>query len=120
MEILKAIKRRFIRRQEYNSGESMVQETGLSLSYEDRLRQLIRAEMFRQHTRPEAESFAEADDFDLPGEVEWVSPYENDFDPEPAPTETAPTSAPAEAPPPAPSVTSAPPVGDNNGSPSQA
>jgi len=91
--------------EEENSGEKIQQPTRLRMTQNDRIRNLIRHEMFRQAAGQEGhESFEEADDFDLPDE-EWVSPYEEKFDPDfdhppaklvkqPAPTPSAPASAP--------------------------
>lgn len=74
--------RKLTRPFEKNNGEKMRQPTNLRLSQHDRIRNLIRHEMFRQQLgKEEAESFEEADDFDLPENEEWVSPYEEQFDP---------------------------------------
>lgn len=97
--------------QEVNSGESMAVETGLSLSQNDLIRQMIRQELFRQQADDAAETFEEADDFDLPPEEgEWVSGYEDDFDP---PSETnAPVNEVLKTPPPAPDPGPKTPDGD--------
>lgn len=68
---------------EKNDGSSLVQRTSLRISNVDRVRQIIRHEMFRQQQDSEHESFEEADDFDLPDDEQWVSPYEERFEPEP-------------------------------------
>lgn len=81
--MLNKIKKRFF--QEKNNGEKLVQRTGLRISTNDRIRQMVRHELFRQQVNNEAESFEEADDFDLPDGEEWISPYENEFEPEPVP-----------------------------------
>lgn len=70
---------------EPNDGKSMVNHTSLRMSNNDRIRQLIRAELFRREVNNQAETFEEADDFDLDENEPWVSPYEDGFDP---PTET--------------------------------
>lgn len=92
---------------EANSGESMVQLTGLRLSPNDRIRQLIRMELFRQAAgKEDAESFEEADDFDFDDGDEWHSDYENEFEPV-APAVEIPVE-------PSPPVTPAPPVPAGN------
>lgn len=71
---------------EINSGEQLVTPTGLRIvSSTDRIRQLIRHEMFRRQEDAENETFEEADDFDLDDGEEWVSPYEDYFEPESLP-----------------------------------
>lgn len=118
MKIVESIKRRFLRRQEHNSGESLVRETGLYLSTEDRLRRIVQNEMFRQRMNSQAETFAEADDFEMPEVGEWVSPYENEFEPEtPPPVTETPSGQPASNPPPATPANPASSGGDNNGPP---
>lgn len=84
---------------EENSGERLVQTTGLRISTTDRIRQMVRHELFRQQANAEAETFEEADDFDLPDGEEWVSPYEGDFDPPPSPADPKPAGAGSGAPP---------------------
>lgn len=102
---------------EENSGESMVITTGLRFSQEDRIRQIIRQEMFRRAISDEAESFEDADDFDFDDGEEWVSPYEEVFDPSPE----TPSDPPEPDPKPA-AGGSNPPVtsgGGDNGTPPQ-
>lgn len=90
---------------EDNDGVSLVVQTGLSLSSEDRFRRLIRQELFRQALgKEEAETFEEADNFDLDEDEQWVSEYENDFDPPEV-------SIPVEHPETPSSVTNTPPSG---------
>lgn len=69
---------------ERNSGDCVVSRTGLKLSREDQIRQMIRHELFRSTVNDKAESFEEADDFELDEDDEWFSPYEEVFDPSPA------------------------------------
>lgn len=89
------------RKPEYNSGQQVVMPTNLRLpSRDDRIRQLIRHEMFRQAAGQEqAETFEEADDFEMDDGDGWVSPYEDDFDPD---FDRAPPAKPAPAPEPSP------------------
>lgn len=70
---------------EHNDGSQMVQKTGLRISTNDRIRSIIRHELFQQQANKEAETFEEADDFDLPDGEEWISPYEEQFEPDPTP-----------------------------------
>lgn len=70
------------RKFEQNNGERMQQATNLRLSQNDRIRNLIRHEMFRAQINNESETFEDADDFELPDNEEWVSPYEETFDPD--------------------------------------
>lgn len=101
MSISDRLRRIFSFPPEENSGYSVTAETSLRLSPDDRIRQLIRQEMFRQALgAEESETFEEADDFEFDDGDEWVSPYEIGFDP-PTVTvadssETAPNSAAAE------------------------
>lgn len=46
------------------------------------MRQLVRAELSRAAAEQGHETFAEADDFDLPDGEEWLSPYEETFEPQ--------------------------------------
>lgn len=102
MSITDRLKRVFNRQQEANSGYSVTAATALRLSPDDRIRQLIRQEMFRQAMGQEqAETFEEADDFDFDEDEEWVSPYEVEFEPPSSvtvadPSETTPKPAAAE------------------------
>lgn len=103
------------RQTEENNGQSMVAATGLHLSQEDRIRRIIRMEMFRNQVNNEAETFEEADDFDLPDGDEWHSPYEETFEPvapdTPPPVTPATVSPKAETtPPPATDPPPAPPA----------
>lgn len=66
---------------EVNDGEELLQRTRLSVSNIDRVRQIIRHELFRQQVDDSAETFEQADDFDLDDGDEWVSPYEENFEP---------------------------------------
>lgn len=91
---------------EENSGESMVTQTRLHFSENDRIRQIIRAEMFRRAIDASAETFEEADDFELDDDTEWVSDHEEQFDP---PSVTIPTSPAAAANPPPASPPAVPP-----------
>lgn len=45
------------------------------------MRQLVRAELSRAAAEQGHETFEEADDFSLPDGEEWVSPYEETFEP---------------------------------------
>lgn len=96
---------------EENNGEQLVQRTALRIDSTERIRQIIRHELFRQQANEEAESFEEADDFDLPDGEEWVSSYEEKFEPEPE-LSTADQAAPAALKPPVdvPSGTSSDPA----------
>lgn len=79
---------------EKNSGELLAQRTGLRImSSTDRIRQLIRHEMFRANEDREHESFEDADDFDLDDNEEWVSPYEEQFEPDSSSSDDQPVSA---------------------------
>lgn len=100
---------------EVNSGEPVEIPTRLRLSGDDKIRQMIRHELFRQAAGQEGmESFEEADDFELGEGDEWVSPYEDGFDPDfDSPAE--PTKDPEPAPAPAPSQ----PVKSNENEPSK-
>lgn len=94
MSLKTAIRRlaKFGRRPEVNSGVSLTTTTRLNLSQTDRMRQIIRHEMFMQAIDKEKETFKEADDFDLEDGTEWVSPYEDVFeplDPDPKPAALA-------------------------------
>lgn len=91
---------------EENSGETLVQKTGLRImSSTDRIRQIIRHELSEHAARSEHESFEDADDFEFEDGEEWVSPYEEKFDPPAEP------SAPADS-----VVGSVPPSSENSGS----
>jgi len=80
---------------EQNNGEILVQKLNLNLSQTEKVRQMIRHELFRQAIgKADRESFEEANDFDLEDE-EWVSPYEETFEPDPSPLPTAPVPEPA-------------------------
>lgn len=99
---------------EPNSGESEVALTSLRLTQVDRVRQLIRHELFLQAAggADQHETFEEADDFEMDDGDEWTSPYETDFEP---PSETVVEHpAPAPNPPPAPVVPPATNVGDGS------
>lgn len=103
-------------REEYNSGEKLVHHTSLHMTQNDRVRQIIRHEMFKQAMgAPGHETFEEADDFELPDGDQWVSPYEEQFDPNfdhPPGKPTSgpePVAAPAPSQPPASSVKNEPP-----------
>lgn len=79
---------------EKNSGEVLTQRTGLRImSSTDRIRQLIRHEMFRANEDKDHESFEDADDFDLDDDEEWVSPYEELFEPDSSSQDDKPVSA---------------------------
>lgn len=95
--------------EEENSGESLVSVTGLHLSQEDRMRRIVRSEMLRQMTNSRAETFEESDDFDLDDGEEWVSGYEESFDPPSVTTEPVAKLVPT--PPPASEPSSPPPGG---------
>lgn len=85
---------------EKNSGESLVSDTGLHLSQTDRIRQMIRQELFRQAMGvPQAESFEEADDFEMDDGDQWVSPYEETFEPPAVDPPPVPAAGGAAAPP---------------------
>lgn len=79
---------------EKNNGEVLTQRTGLRImSSTDRIRQLIRHEMFRANEDKDHESFEDADDFDLDDNEEWVSPYEELFEPDSSSSDDQPVSA---------------------------
>lgn len=68
---------------EKNNGEVLVQRLKLQLSERDKVRQMIRHELFTQAIgKAGHETMEEADDFDLPDGDEWVSPYEEKFEPQ--------------------------------------
>lgn len=95
---------------EPNNGEILVSSTNLRLDQNDMIRQMIRQEIFRANVNEGAESFEDADDFDLDDGEEWHSDYEESFDP---PSVTTPISSEAETtPPPATSPPPPPPAGD--------
>jgi len=99
---------------EKNNGELLVQKLNLNLSQTEKVRQMIRHELFRQAIgKVDKESFDEANDFDLEDE-EWVSPYEETYEPDPSTAVTAsspePVSGPGAAPEPVkPSAENVPP-----------
>lgn len=70
-------------KQESNDGSSLVHRTGLRIQNTDRVRQLIRYELFRHAEDNKLDTFDEADDFSLDDDEEWNSPYEQEFEPEP-------------------------------------
>lgn len=90
--------RKLLRKPEQNSGEVLVQHTALRISNEDNIRRIIRQEIFRNTINREAETFEEADDFEFDDGEQWVSPYEEQFDPElivpPVPPDTTSTANP--------------------------
>lgn len=98
-----------VRTPEINSGEQVELPTRLRMqNRDDRIRQMIRHEMFRSRIADEGmETFEEADDFEMEDGEEWVSPYDNEFDPDfdaaPAPPPAQPAPSPAPPPAPAPS-----------------
>lgn len=76
--------RKLFRKPEENSGEVLVQKTALRINDSDGIRRIIRHEMSKiASAAMQAETFEEADDFELSDEEEWISPYEEIFDPEP-------------------------------------
>ena len=91
------------RKQEYNSGEKIELPTRLRMpDRDDRIRQMIRHELFRQAAgKEEKETFEEADDFDLDEGEQWVSPYEEEFDPDFDAPPAKPVKDPAPSPAPA-------------------
>lgn len=96
---------------EPNNGEILVSSTNLRLDQNDMIRQMIRQEIFRSQVNEGAESFEDADDFELDEGEQWVSDYEEGFDP---PSVTTPVSTEsATTPPPAPVQTPQPPAGDD-------
>lgn len=111
MSIVETVKKVFRpkRQTEVNNGQSLLSTTGLHLSQDDRIRRLIRMELFRREVNDQAETFDEANDFDLPDGEEWVSPYEEGFDP---PSETPPpvSAESATTPPPAVDPPQSPPA----------
>lgn len=94
---------------EKNSGEQLVTPTGLRIvSSTDRIRQIIRHEMFRRAEDSEHETFEEADDFELDDGETWISPYEENFEPEPSePPSPEPPVPPSPPEPPVPPLPSA-------------
>lgn len=102
--------RKLVPFKEFNSGEQIVQKTQLRIDATDKIRQIIRQELFRQTINSEAESFDAANDFEFDDGEEWVSPYENEFEPEPKPEPGGGQSPPQTDPPPAdPGATNGPP-----------
>lgn len=109
---------------EQNSGEQIVQKTALRIDSTDRIRQIIRHELYRQRVNSGAESFEEADDFDFDDGEEWVSPYENEFEPESGGGQSPPVTAPptpadpgaTNGPPPQPQPATPPPAAPPNAS----
>ena len=92
--------RKLFRKPEVNSGEVLVQKTQLRINDSDGIRRIIRHEMSKiAAAAMQAETFEEADDFELGDEEEWISPYEEVFDPEPEPGEGRSPSETAPAPP---------------------
>ena len=62
----------------------LVQKTNLRMPSNNstlRMRQMIRQELSQKASEAQQETFEEADDFELDNE-EWISPYENGFEPE--------------------------------------
>lgn len=106
---MRLIKRDNRKRVEKNSGVSKTATTRLRLSGDDRIRQLIQSEMYRRQVNSEAESFADADDFDLPDNQEWISPYEEGDGT--LPDDHAKPANPVPTPPPAASETPPTPAG---------
>lgn len=53
----------------------------LPVSRTEQIRNMIRQEFSRQAVQQGQETFDEADDFDLPDGEEWLSPYEETFEP---------------------------------------
>lgn len=101
---------------EINNGEKLVQRTGLRvLSSTDRIRQIIRHELSEHAHANESETFDEADDFDLPDNEEWVSPYEERFDP-PSGNDGTGSTGNGNGGPPSSNVDSDPPPPANDGS----
>lgn len=75
--------RKLTSRPEKNNGQKLTQVTDLRIPDQtERLRQIVRHEFFKQQFNSQAETFDEADDFDLPDGEQWVSPYENEFEPD--------------------------------------
>lgn len=110
--MLKSIEQIFA---EVNSGEQVAKPTNLRIpSRSESIRAYVRLEQMLAQQRNQVESFEEADDFDLDDDEQWVSPYEEHFEPEDAPPAAA---APAPAPvaqatqtaPPAPAPPASPP-----------
>jgi hypothetical protein len=68
---------------EYLDSTPIVQRTRLRLpgSQITRMRNLIRHELSERALNGGQETFAEADDFELPDGEDWVSPYEEKFEP---------------------------------------
>jgi len=69
-----------------NTPVSIPTRLRLPQSRTEQIRAFIRSELAMKQLNEGHETFAEADDFDLPGE-DWVSPYEETFEP-PAPPES--------------------------------
>lgn len=76
--------RKLLRLPEQNSGETLTQTTQLRIEDTDGIRKVVRAEMARMAANANLETFEEADDFDLDDGDEWVSPYEEMYEPEPS------------------------------------
>jgi len=106
------LKRKEVPKFEENSGEVLVQKLNLHLSQTDKIRQMIRHELFRQAIgKPGHETLEEADDFEMDDGDEWRSPYEVNFEPPADQVSPAPVPAPGAAPEPVvSSVTNEPPV----------
>lgn len=67
--------------EEYNSGEVIAARTRLELTTAERIRQMVRHEISRHAGENDFETFEEADDFEFEDGEEWISPYEEKFEP---------------------------------------
>lgn len=83
-----------------NHGRSATVTTGLTLSSEQRIKEMIRTCISENAQNLGHGTFDEEDDFELPDGEEFFSPYEEVFDPEP--DSPAPNGAPAASSAPAP------------------
>lgn len=114
--MLKSIEQIFA---EVNSGQPVAKPTNLRIpSRSDSIRAYVRLEQMLAQQSREVESFEEADDFELDDSEEWVSPYEEVFEPHDDPPPVNPGTAasaavvgqsPTQTAPPAPAQSESPP-----------
>lgn len=63
------------------SPESMTNQMPMERSISEQIRHMVHQEVSYAAASAGAESFEEADDFDIEDEDDFYSPYENEFDP---------------------------------------
>lgn len=99
---------------EINSGQPVAKPTNLRIpSRSESIRAYVRLEQYLASQRGQFDTLEEADDFELDDGEEWVSPYEDHFEPDDAPGPAAPAAgvgqSPTETAPPAPAPPASPP-----------